>query len=128
MKQIILMAFLVLAACIPAYAFSPVYDSSRKWVEQYCATNTPSLVRNIPEDQRIFVEDADSWSGRIVAYHQGMTLKDVGITNAMVQIMHLPNPLGSFTYTSHPLIAVKDNLDLKIEDMDVIFATSYGTL
>ena len=120
------MFIIFVLACKPAYAFFPSYDSSRKWVEQYCSTNTPNVARTIPEDKRVFVEDADSWTGRIVAYHQGMTLKDVGITNAMVQIMHLPNPLGSFTYTSHPLIAVKDNLDLKIEDMDVIFATSYG--
>jgi hypothetical protein len=114
----ILMSILVLAVCVPAYAALPGYDSSRKWVETYCATNTPNLLRTIPKDERIFIQAADLSSGSIEVYHKSMTLKDVIITSPFVIIMR-PG------YES-PLISVRDHPDFKIESMDVIYLSSGG--
>jgi hypothetical protein len=114
-----LMTFLVLAVCVSAYAGLPGYDSSRKWVDGYCATNTPNLIRTIPKDERVFIQTANRHFGSIEHYHQGMTLNDFIITTDFVIVMRAG-------YES-PLIRVKDHLDYKIENMDVIYMTS-GTI
>jgi hypothetical protein len=116
-----LMIVLVFVICIPAYAgWTTSYALLRKGIEQYCATNSPNLVRTSPENERVFVSDEYVHSCRIVAYHKGMTLKDVGITSPNVFIFH-PAPANSVQFPEE--IRVDDHLDLKIEDMDVIYAS-----
>jgi hypothetical protein len=68
----VLVIALLLLVCASAQATSPEYSSSRKWVEQRCATNAT------PKAERIFV--GRIWEPQyagILRFQKGMTLREV---------------------------------------------------
>jgi hypothetical protein len=67
----LVIAFLLLA-CTSAHATAPEYSSSRKWVEQRCATNTA------PQAERVFV--GRIWEPQyagVLRFQKGMTLREL---------------------------------------------------
>jgi hypothetical protein len=61
-----------LSLCMSLHATPPEYFSSRKWVEERCATNTT------PKDERLFVGRVVPHEyASIIHYHKGITLREI---------------------------------------------------
>src|SRR5437870_4737155 len=71
MVRMILVAFVALLVCEPAYAHHVTYSAYRRHVEETCATN------RMPKDERIFVRVMPTGSERIVRFHKGITLREI---------------------------------------------------
>lgn len=67
-----LLTILALTICTSLYATPPEYYSSRKWVEQLCATN------QTPKDEQLFLgRVVPQKYAAVVRYHQGITLREI---------------------------------------------------
>jgi hypothetical protein len=111
-----LLILFCLSLCTSLHAMSPEYFSSRKWVEQRCATNTT------PKDERLFVGRIvpREYAG-IIHYHKGITLRGIvdqtPFKGTTVVVCVLRPKVDPATYMFSMKASDNPKFDVKAEDM-----------
>jgi hypothetical protein len=120
-----LVAISVLLVCVSAHAARMEYSSSRKWVEQRCATNT------IAQDDRVFV--GRIWTPQyagILRFHKGMTLREIidqtPFKGKTVQVLVLR---AQTRFSDHYItIGPQEKPDYEIKPLDMIWLYDPGPI
>jgi hypothetical protein len=128
----ILVAVLALVTWASAQGSERDYFSSRKWIEQQCATNT-----TLPE-QRLFVGRMHSPTyAAIVQFRKGITIREIIDTTPLkgkvVQVCVMwPHKIlkSGSSFTRHRYITVRpsDAPDYEVKSLDVIWLYDEGII
>lgn len=71
MARIVLLAVLGFVGLRPLYASQVTYATTRRFIEERCATNTT------PQEERIFVRVLTTGCVSIIQFHKGITLREI---------------------------------------------------
>ena len=120
-----LVAILALLICVSAHGARMEYSSSRKWVEQRCATNT------IAQDERVFV--GRIWSPQyaaVIRFQKGMTLRELidqtPFKGKTVQVLVLR---AETRFSDHHItVGPREKPNYKIKALDMIWLYDPGPI